>query len=366
MTLLDLITREAARLKKAGVSFGHGTANAFDEAAWLVLWSLGMDLDSLEEHAKQEMSAEAEAKAVEPITRRIESRLPAAYLTREAWLQNVPFYVDERVIVGHGREGSNGAFLKEGIVEQTLEHRRGALVTRAHEGLERFLPLRLRGVAVGEDGPQLREHARIPEPHRHDSRQATDRRVGIGVDRFIALLPRLWGPHPSPCRERRDDFLEHPFPRGGIGAGQSGHQRLVAGLLAGGPADDEPRHRRDPRVGRQRHRTARIERHQRLDGIPIHEGKVVVAGILGMGHEAGNDTGSETQSSRLALEDPLNDNPANPGGSRGSLGSGETGDAEIVGAEAGAAVETWAPAVPGLATPEPGAVTTVLASESVS
>ena len=99
MTLLDLITREAARLKKAGVSFGHGTANAFDEAAWLVLWSLGMDLDSLEEHAKQEMSAEAEAKAVELVTRRIESRLPAAYLTREAWLQNVPFYVDERVIV---------------------------------------------------------------------------------------------------------------------------------------------------------------------------------------------------------------------------------------------------------------------------
>ena len=99
MTLLDLITREAARLKKAGVSFGHGTANAFDEAAWLVLWSLGMDLDSLEEHANQEMSAEAEAKAVGLISRRIESRLPAAYITREAWLQNVPFYVDERVIV---------------------------------------------------------------------------------------------------------------------------------------------------------------------------------------------------------------------------------------------------------------------------
>ena len=99
MTLLDLITREAARLKKAGVSFGHGTANAFDEAAWLVLWSLGMELDSLEAHAQQDMSAEAEAKAVELITRRIESRLPAAYLTREAWLQNVPFYVDERVIV---------------------------------------------------------------------------------------------------------------------------------------------------------------------------------------------------------------------------------------------------------------------------
>ncbi len=99
MTLLDLITREAARLKKAGVSFGHGTANAFDEAAWLVLWSLGMDLDALELHAKRELSADEEAKAAPLVTRRIETRQPAAYLTREAWLQNVPFYVDERTIV---------------------------------------------------------------------------------------------------------------------------------------------------------------------------------------------------------------------------------------------------------------------------
>jgi ribosomal protein L3 glutamine methyltransferase len=99
MTLLELITREAARLKKAGVSLGHGTANAFDEAAWLVLWSLGLDLDSLETHAKRELSADEQAKACELITRRIDTRLPAAYLTREAWLQNVPFYVEERVIV---------------------------------------------------------------------------------------------------------------------------------------------------------------------------------------------------------------------------------------------------------------------------
>ena len=99
MTLLELITREAARLKKAGVSFGHGTANAFDEAAWLVLWSLGMELDALELHAKRELSADEEAKAIALITRRIETRQPAAYLTREAWLQNVPFYVDERTIV---------------------------------------------------------------------------------------------------------------------------------------------------------------------------------------------------------------------------------------------------------------------------
>jgi ribosomal protein L3 glutamine methyltransferase len=99
MTLIDFITAQSARLKQAGVSFGHGTTNAFDEAAWLVLWSLGMPLDALEAKAKQELPADLQAKAEALVTQRIESRQPAAYLTREAWLQNVPFYVDERTIV---------------------------------------------------------------------------------------------------------------------------------------------------------------------------------------------------------------------------------------------------------------------------
>jgi ribosomal protein L3 glutamine methyltransferase len=99
MTLIELITAQSARLKQAGVSFGHGTLNAFDEAAWLVLWSLGMDMDALEAHAAKELSLEEQNKAEGLISKRIETRLPAAYLTQEAWLQNVPFYVDERVIV---------------------------------------------------------------------------------------------------------------------------------------------------------------------------------------------------------------------------------------------------------------------------
>ncbi|WP_280155267.1 50S ribosomal protein L3 N(5)-glutamine methyltransferase [Piscinibacter sp. XHJ-5] len=99
MTLIELITAQAARLKQAGVSFGHGTTNAFDEAAWLVLWALGMELDALEQHARRTLGADEQAKAEALITQRIETRRPAAYLTREAWLQNVPFYVDERTIV---------------------------------------------------------------------------------------------------------------------------------------------------------------------------------------------------------------------------------------------------------------------------
>ena len=99
MTLIELITAHSARLKQAGVSFGHGTLNAFDEAAWLVLWSLGLDMDALETLAAKTLTAEEQHKAEALITQRIESRRPAAYLTQEAWLQNVPFYVDERVIV---------------------------------------------------------------------------------------------------------------------------------------------------------------------------------------------------------------------------------------------------------------------------
>jgi ribosomal protein L3 glutamine methyltransferase len=99
MNLIDFITAQSARLKKAGVSFGHGTTNAFDEAAWLVMWTLDMPLDALENHAKTEPTEAQKEKAKALITQRIETREPAAYITKEAWLQNVPFYVDKRTIV---------------------------------------------------------------------------------------------------------------------------------------------------------------------------------------------------------------------------------------------------------------------------
>ncbi|MEO8123123.1 MAG: 50S ribosomal protein L3 N(5)-glutamine methyltransferase, partial [Burkholderiales bacterium] len=99
MTLIDLITAQSARLKQAGVSFGHGTTNAFDEAAWLVLWTLGMQFEELEAKAQREVTPEEQAKADALVGERIATRRPAAYLTGEAWLQNVPFTVDERVIV---------------------------------------------------------------------------------------------------------------------------------------------------------------------------------------------------------------------------------------------------------------------------
>ena len=99
MKLIDAVERAAARLDAAAVSFGHGTTNAFDEAAWLVLWRLGLPLEALDDEADR-MLGDAELAAIDDlVTQRIQTRKPAAYLTGEAWLQGLPFHVDERVIV---------------------------------------------------------------------------------------------------------------------------------------------------------------------------------------------------------------------------------------------------------------------------
>lgn len=99
MTVIELIEQMSARLDQAGVSFGHGTTNAFDEAAWLVLWSLGQPLDGLDVVADQAVTPDQAGAAQALVQRRIDTREPAAYLTGEAWLQGVPFTVDRRVIV---------------------------------------------------------------------------------------------------------------------------------------------------------------------------------------------------------------------------------------------------------------------------
>ena len=104
LTVAAAVARAAQRLSSAGLAFGHGTTNAEDEAAWLVLWRLGLPLDSdlsdaPDSTAHRAVTAEEAAAVDALIDQRIQTRKPAAYLTHEAWLQGVPFYVDERAIV---------------------------------------------------------------------------------------------------------------------------------------------------------------------------------------------------------------------------------------------------------------------------
>ena len=100
MSLAELVARCAALLEDAGVVFGHGTTNALDEAAWLVLWRLDLPLDTdIDAADAAQVDAQGVAHAMALIEERIRTRKPAAYLTQQAWLQGWSFYVDARVIV---------------------------------------------------------------------------------------------------------------------------------------------------------------------------------------------------------------------------------------------------------------------------
>jgi ribosomal protein L3 glutamine methyltransferase len=113
-TVIELIEAGEKQLAEAGVAFGHGTTNAFDEAAWLVLWRLGLPLDSLDEAADRPVSPADAARVAELLAARIATRKPAAYLTKQAWLQGVPFYVDERAIVPR-------SFIAELLADETID-----------------------------------------------------------------------------------------------------------------------------------------------------------------------------------------------------------------------------------------------------
>ncbi|MDP1953447.1 MAG: 50S ribosomal protein L3 N(5)-glutamine methyltransferase [Polaromonas sp.] len=103
MTVIALVEHWADRLEAAGLTladgFGQGTLTAFDEAAWLVLWRLSLPLDELDEEENTPVTPADVEKVAILLEARISTRKPAAYLTHEAWLQGVPFYVDERVII---------------------------------------------------------------------------------------------------------------------------------------------------------------------------------------------------------------------------------------------------------------------------
>ncbi|QAU34644.1 50S ribosomal protein L3 N(5)-glutamine methyltransferase [Janthinobacterium sp. 17J80-10] len=98
-TLRDLLRYAVSRFNDAGLFFGHGSANAFDEAAYLLLFTLKLPLDKLDPFLDARLLPEEVAGVLRVIDQRATERLPAAYITREAWLGDYRFYVDERVIV---------------------------------------------------------------------------------------------------------------------------------------------------------------------------------------------------------------------------------------------------------------------------
>ena len=95
----DLIRYGVSRFNQSKLSFGHGSDNAWDEAVYLVLSALHLPPDQLEPFMDARVLPEERQKALQYIDARCDKRVPAPYLTHEAWLQGYAFYVDERVIV---------------------------------------------------------------------------------------------------------------------------------------------------------------------------------------------------------------------------------------------------------------------------
>ena len=98
-TVRDWLDLTVGRFNKAGLHFGHGSTNAYDEAVYLILHTLRLPLAELDPVLDRLLTC-AEIESLEEIVRRrVDERVPAAYLTREAWLGELRFYVDERALV---------------------------------------------------------------------------------------------------------------------------------------------------------------------------------------------------------------------------------------------------------------------------
>jgi len=111
LTVRDWLRYAVSRFNAADLFFGHGSSNAYDEAAYLILHTLHLPLDRLEPFLDARLLPEEAARIAQMLNRRVDERLPAPYLTNEAWLQGYRFYVDERVIVPR-------SFLAPMILEQ--------------------------------------------------------------------------------------------------------------------------------------------------------------------------------------------------------------------------------------------------------
>ncbi|HEX4330578.1 MAG TPA: 50S ribosomal protein L3 N(5)-glutamine methyltransferase [Usitatibacter sp.] len=98
-TVRALLDHGVERFERAGLSYGHGTGNALDEAAWIVSSALGLPPSGLDRHADEPLTEARYGKAKALLDARVRTRKPAAYLLNEAWLGPHKFYVDERVIV---------------------------------------------------------------------------------------------------------------------------------------------------------------------------------------------------------------------------------------------------------------------------
>jgi ribosomal protein L3 glutamine methyltransferase len=121
-TIQDMIRWTVSRLNAANVYYGHGTDNPWDEAVQLVLPSVFLPLDIPEDMHSARLTSSERHRIIERVIRRVNERVPVAYLTNKAWFCGMEFYVDERVLVPRSPIGEliNNRF--SGILHDKPQH----------------------------------------------------------------------------------------------------------------------------------------------------------------------------------------------------------------------------------------------------
>lgn len=117
-TLRDMLRYAVSRFTEAELAFGHGTATAYDEAAYLLLHTLHLPIDTLDPFLDARLLPEEIERVLSVINRRAGERVPASYITNEAWMHGHRFYVDERVIVPRSFVGE----LLEDALQPWVDH----------------------------------------------------------------------------------------------------------------------------------------------------------------------------------------------------------------------------------------------------
>jgi ribosomal protein L3 glutamine methyltransferase len=231
MTLRELIARTEQRLRAADLHYGHGTDNARDEAAWLVLRGLGLPFDAdLAQPAQDAARIDALAQ------RRIDERVPVAYLLKEAWLAGQSFYVDERVIIPRSHIAELLPRLARRAVRRILDLCTGSgclaiLAARAFPGATvDAADISPAALAVARKNIARHRLGRRVRARRSDLLDALDERYDLILTNPPYVSARSMGALPAEYRHE---------PRLALAGGADGLD-LVARLLAQAPDHLQP------------------------------------------------------------------------------------------------------------------------------
>src|SRR5271157_3021226 len=147
----DWLRYAIGRFRTAGLAFGHGTTTALDEAAYIILEGLGLPIDTLDPFLDAKLLRGERERLDALIEARVTTRKPAAYLLNRAYIQGVPFYVDERVIVPR-------SFIGELLTTAFVEDNK---LTGDPEAIARVLDLCTGGGSLGVLAARVFPNARI-------------------------------------------------------------------------------------------------------------------------------------------------------------------------------------------------------------